>query len=61
MVYVDIGRQDSKNIAKLLWLTQYMLRDMPTEVYCTRANTLPVKEVWMVTDVCGKIKGMKFD
>ena len=34
---------------------------MPTEVYCTRANTLPVKEVWMVSDVCGKIKGMKID
>ena len=29
---------------------------MPTEVYCTRANTLPVKEVWMVSDVYGKIK-----
>ena len=38
-----------------------MLRDMPTEVYYTRANTLPVKEVWMVSDVCGKIKGMKID
>ena len=38
-----------------------VLRDMPTEVYCTRANTLPVKEVWMVSDVCGKIKGMKID
>ena len=38
-----------------------LLRDMPTEVYCTRANTLPVKEVWMVSDVCGKIKGMKID
>ena len=29
---------------------------MPTEVYSTRANTLPVKEVWMVSDVCGKIR-----
>ena len=38
-----------------------VLRDMPTEVYCTRADTLPVKEVWMVSDVCGKIKGMKID
>ena len=34
---------------------------MPTEVYCTRANTLPVKEVRMVSDVYGKIKGMKID
>ena len=46
-VYIDIER--------------LVLRDMPTEVYCTRANTLPVKEVWMVTDVYGKIKGMKID
>ena len=38
-----------------------VLRDMPTEVYCTRANTLPVREVWMVNDVYGKIKGMKID
>ena len=38
-----------------------MLRDMPTEVYCIRANTLLVKEVWMMSDVCGKIKGMKID
>ena len=38
-----------------------MLRDMPTEVYCTGANTLPVKEVWMVSDVYGKIKGIKID
>ena len=41
--------------------TFMLLRDMPTEVYCTRANTLPVKEVWMVSDVYGKIKGMKID
>ena len=34
---------------------------MPTEVYYTRANTLPVKEVWMVSDVCGKMKRMKID
>ena len=34
---------------------------MPTEVYCTRANTLPVKKVWMVSDVCGKIKDMNID
>ena len=34
---------------------------MLTEVYCTRANTLPVKEVWMVTDVYGKIKRIKID
>ena len=32
---------------------------MPTEVYCTRANTLPLLEVWMVSDVYGKIEGMK--
>ena len=25
-----------------------VLRDMPTEVYYTRANTLPLQEVWMV-------------
>ena len=36
-----------------------MLRGMPTEVYCTRANTLPLQEVWMVSDVYGKIKRMK--
>ena len=34
---------------------------MPTEVYRTRANTRPVKEVWMVSDVCGKMKRMKID
>ena len=38
-----------------------VLEYMPTEAYCTRANTLPVKEVWMVTDVCGKMKRMKID
>ena len=38
-----------------------LLRDIPTEVYRTKANTLSVKEVWMVSDVCGKIKGMKID
>ena len=39
----------------------FQQRDIPIEVYCTRANTLPVKEVWMVNDVYGKIKGMKID
>ena len=34
---------------------------MPTEVYCTRANTLPAKEVLMVSDVYEEIKGMKID
>ena len=33
-----------------------LLEYIPTEIYCTRANTLPVKEVWMVSDVCGKIR-----
>ena len=35
--------------------------DMLTEFYCTRANTLPVKEVWVVSDVYGKIEGIKID
>ena len=34
---------------------------MLTEFYCTRADKLLVKEVWMVTDVYGKIKRMKID
>ena len=34
---------------------------MPTEIHCTRADTLPVKEMWMVSDVCGNIKRMKID
>jgi len=34
---------------------------VPTEVYCTGANTLPVKEVWMVSGVYGKMKRMKID
>ena len=38
-----------------------MLKDIPTEVHCTRANTLSVKELWMVSDVYGKIKRMKID
>ena len=38
-----------------------MLGDMPTEVYCTRANTIPLLEVWMVSDVYGKMKRMKID
>ena len=42
-------------------MTPEVLRDMPTEVYCTRTNTLLVEDVWMVTDVYGKIKGMKID
>ena len=41
--------------------TAIVLRDMPTEVYCTRANTLPAKEVWMVSDVYDKMKRMKID
>ena len=45
----------------MMLITCRMLRDMPTEVYCTGANTLPVKEVWMVSDVYGKMKRMKID
>jgi len=33
-----------------------LLRDMSTKVYRTKADTLSVKEVWMVSDVCGKIR-----
>ena len=56
--------QSSLNYCLLIWVffsSIRMLRDMPTEVYYTRANTLPLQEVWMVNDVYGKIKGMKID
>jgi len=45
----------------LTYQTKLLLKDMPTEVYYTEANKFPVKEVWMVSDVYGKMKRMKID
>ena len=36
---------------KDVFIRRSVLRNMPIEVYCTRANTLPLLEVWMVSNV----------